>query len=136
MIEHIKPHELKPHELKPHELKPHELKPHELKPHELKPHELKPHELKPHEFKPHEFNPKRIRDKAPYRKSMSLTEEDLMRASELERLFTKRYPYEAPFNFSKTISKALEIAIGEMLKPAGLSAGGKIQQALSGLPAD
>jgi len=82
------------------------------------------------------INPRRIRDKAPYRKSMSLTEEDLMRASELERIFNTRYPSEAPFNFSKTISKTLEIAIGQMLQPVSLASGGQIQQALTGLPAD
>lgn len=59
-----------------------------------------------------------------------------MRASELERIFNNRFTSDAPFNFSKTISKALEIAIGEMLKPAGQSPVGKVQQALTGLPAD
>jgi hypothetical protein len=82
------------------------------------------------------INPRRIREKAPYRKSMSLTEEDLTRASELERLFTNRYSSEAPFNFSKTISKALEVAIGEMLQSVNRDSGGQIQQALTGLPAD
>lgn len=82
------------------------------------------------------INPKRIRDKAPYRKSMSLTEDDLMRASELERLFTTRYSSEAPFNFSKTISKALELTMGQMLQPVNQSPGGQIQHALTGLPAD
>jgi hypothetical protein len=82
------------------------------------------------------INPKRIRDKAPYRKSMSLTEEDMMRASELERIFNTRFSSEAPFNFSKTISKALEIAIGHMLQPATQTSSGAIQQALTGTPAD
>jgi hypothetical protein len=82
------------------------------------------------------INQKRIRDKAPYRKSMSLTEEDMMRASELERIFNTRFTSEAPFNFSKTISKALEIAIGQVLQPAGQSNSGAVQQALTGLPAD
>lgn len=65
-----------------------------------------------------------------------MTEEDIMRASELERLFTNRYFSEAPFNFSKTVSKALEIAIGQMLQPVSQASGGQIQQALTGLPAD
>jgi len=67
------------------------------------------------------INPKRIRDKAPYRKSMSLTEEDLMRASELERIFNSKFTSESPFNFSKTVSKALELAILQMLHPVGPS---------------
>lgn len=67
---------------------------------------------------------------------MSLTEEDMMRASELERIFNTRFTSEAPFNFSKTISKALEIAIGNVLSPAGQSTSGAVQQALTGLPAD
>lgn len=82
------------------------------------------------------INPKRIRDKAPYRKSMSLTEEDMMRASELERIFNTRFKSEAPFNFSKTISRALEIAIGSVLQPVSQSPAGAVQQALTGLPAD
>lgn len=85
-------------------------------------------------------NPKRIREKAPYRKSMSLTEEDLMRASELERIFNSRFNSEAPFNFSKTISKALELAILQMLQPdpitQGGTSGGSVQQALTGQAAD
>ena len=56
------------------------------------------------------INSKRIRDSAPNRKSIALTDEDLERATELERIFTEKYCVEAPFNFSKTISKALEIA--------------------------
>lgn len=67
---------------------------------------------------------------------MSMTEDDLRRASELERVFTSRYPSEAPFNFSKTISKALELAILQMLQPASQLPGGQVQQALTGLPAD
>jgi hypothetical protein len=82
------------------------------------------------------INPRRIREKAPYRKSMSLTEEDLTRASELERIFNNRFESEAPFNFSKTISKALEIAIRDVLQPANQSSPGAVQQALTGLPAD
>jgi len=80
------------------------------------------------------INPKRIRDKAPYRKSMSLTEEDLMRASELERLFNFKFTSESPFNFSKTVSKALELAILQMLQPGGPS--GLVQQSLTGQAAD
>lgn len=56
------------------------------------------------------INPKRIRESAPYRKSMSMNTEDMLKAQELERLFTSLYPSEAPFTFSKTISKALELA--------------------------
>lgn len=39
-----------------------------------------------------------------------MNQEDIDRAAELERLFTSLYPEETPFSFSKTISKALEIA--------------------------
>lgn len=60
------------------------------------------------------INPKRIRESAPYRKSMSMNTEDMLKAQELERLFTSLYPSEAPFTFSKTISKALEIAYAEI----------------------
>lgn len=41
---------------------------------------------------------------------MSMNHEDIDRAAELERMFTSLYPEEVPFSFSKTISKALEIA--------------------------
>lgn len=54
---------------------------------------------------------KRIRDSAPFRKSMSMSSDDVFRADELERIFTSLYPDECPFSFSKTISKALEIAL-------------------------
>lgn len=54
---------------------------------------------------------KRIRDSAPFRKSMSMSSDDVSRADELERIFTAMYPTECPFSFSKTISKALEIAL-------------------------
>jgi len=80
------------------------------------------------------INPKRIRDKAPYRKSMSLTEDDLVRASELERIFNSKFTLESPFNFSKTVSKALELAILQMLQPGGPS--GPVQQSLTGQVAD
>lgn len=60
---------------------------------------------------------KRIRESAPHRKSMSMSDEDLKRASELEELFSTLYPEERPFTFSKTISKALEIASTALNKP-------------------
>jgi len=60
---------------------------------------------------------KRIRESAPHRKSMSMSDEDLKRANELEELFSKLYPDERPFSFSKTISKALELASGSLVKP-------------------
>ena len=60
---------------------------------------------------------KRIRDSAPYRKSIALTEIDLKRAVELEREYNTQYPTESPFNFSKTMSKAIEIAYLQILKP-------------------
>ena len=77
---------------------------------------------------------KRIRDKAPYRKSMSMTKDDIMRAAELERLFSTKFSSEGPFNFSKTISKALELAILQMLQPGEPS--GPVQQSLTGQAAD
>jgi len=81
---------------------------------------------------------KRIRDKAPYRKSLSMTGDDVSRAAELERLFNTRYSIEAPFNFSKTISKALELAMVQMLQPENVlgKQAGPIQQSLTGSPAD
>jgi len=60
---------------------------------------------------------KRIRESAPHRKSMSMSDEDLNRATELEELFSNLYPEERPFTFSKTISKALEIASNTLKKP-------------------
>ncbi len=60
---------------------------------------------------------KRIRENAPHRKSMSMSDEDLNRATELEELFSNLYPEERPFTFSKTISKALEIASNSLIKP-------------------
>lgn len=59
---------------------------------------------------------KRIRENAPHRKSMSMSDEDLNRATELEELFSNLYPEERPFTFSKTISKALEIASNSLIK--------------------
>ncbi|HEY5124387.1 MAG TPA: hypothetical protein VIK14_11695 [Ignavibacteria bacterium] len=61
------------------------------------------------------LNQKRIRDHAPYRKSLSLTEEDMQRISYLEKEFTKRFPSEIPFSFSKTISKSVEFAFLQVL---------------------
>jgi hypothetical protein len=61
------------------------------------------------------LNQKRIRDNAPYRKSLSLTEEDMQRISYLEKEFTKRFPSENPFSFSKTVSKAVEFAFLQVL---------------------
>jgi len=60
---------------------------------------------------------KRIRESAPFRKSMSMSEGDIEKASELERMFGDLYPEEKPFTFSKTISKALEIAYDSLQKP-------------------
>jgi len=60
---------------------------------------------------------RRIRESAPHRKSMSMSDEDLTRATELEELFSKLYPDERPFTFSKTISKALELASQTLDKP-------------------
>jgi hypothetical protein len=53
---------------------------------------------------------RRIRESAPIRKSMSMSKEDALRAEELEHIFIAKFPDECPFSFSKTISKALEIA--------------------------
>lgn len=61
------------------------------------------------------LNQKRIRDNAPYRKSISLTEEDIQRISYLEKEFTKRFSSESPFSFSKTVSKAVEFAFLQVL---------------------
>lgn len=78
------------------------------------------------------INPRRIRDSAPFRKSISLTELDLLRAAELERTFNTQYPPDAPFNFSKTISKAIEIAFIQIITPMHQP----VQQSLSGIRAD
>jgi len=61
---------------------------------------------------------KRIRESAPFRKSMSMSSEDIEKAAELERLFTTLYPDECPFSFSKTISKAIELAYETITSPA------------------
>jgi len=81
------------------------------------------------------INNKRIRDNAPYRKSMSLTEIDLTKATELEQIFNSRYPQESPFNFSQTISKAIELAYLQMMEPVDKQPG-QVQQSLTGTPAD
>lgn len=78
------------------------------------------------------LNPKRIRDHAPYRKSIALTEEDIQRLSYMESAFSRRYPLEVPFSFSKTISKAIELAYLQLLSPNTQS----MQKSLTGLPAD
>lgn len=57
-----------------------------------------------------------------------------MRTAELERLFSTKFFSEGPFNFSKTISKALELVILQMLQPGEPS--GSIQQSLTGQAAD
>ena len=72
---------------------------------------------------------KRIRDSAPYRKSIAMSKEDMERAIELERIYGSKYSFEAPFNFSKTISKALEIAYLQALIPAH---GNELQDKLEG----
>jgi hypothetical protein len=78
------------------------------------------------------INQRRIRDSAPYRKSITLTELDLQRAAELERTFNTQYPLDAPFNFSQTISKAIEIAFIQIITPIHQP----FQQSLTGLPVD
>lgn len=60
---------------------------------------------------------KRIRDSAPHRRSMSLTDEDIQRLSYLEKLFSERFPQEVPFSFSKTVSKAVELSYRIVLDP-------------------
>jgi len=78
------------------------------------------------------INQKRIRDSAPFRKSITLTELDIQRAAELERTFNTQYPLDAPFNFSQTISKAIEIAFIKIITPIHQP----FQQSLTGLPVD
>lgn len=63
------------------------------------------------------IDPKRIRGNAPPHKSISFTEEDLLRIAYLEKVYTERYPMDAPFSFSKTISKAIEIAFANAPNP-------------------
>ncbi|MGB9928163.1 MAG: hypothetical protein ACPK85_07115 [Methanosarcina sp.] len=63
------------------------------------------------------INPKRIRDNALPHKSISLNEEDFLRVAYLEKIYTERYPMDAPFSFSNTISKAIEIAFANASNP-------------------
>lgn len=67
------------------------------------------------------INKKRIRDSAPYRKTIALSELDIKRAEELERIYPSMYPSDAPFNFSKLISKAIEVAYQQALLPGSPS---------------
>lgn len=60
---------------------------------------------------------RRIREKAPNRRSMSLTDEDIERLSYLEKAFTIIYIEEVPFSFSRTISKAIDLANLIVLDP-------------------
>ena len=78
------------------------------------------------------LNPKRIRDHAPNRRSISLTDEDIQRLSYMEKTFASMYPLEVPFSFSKTVSKAIELAFLQVITPMEKP----IQQSLTGLPAD
>lgn len=63
------------------------------------------------------FSPtfRKIRKRAPNRRSVSLTDEDIQKFSYLEKTFTKIYPEEIPFSFSKTVSKAVDLAIRMVL---------------------
>lgn len=74
-----------------------------------------------------DISAKRIRENAPYRKSMSMTEIDLQRAAELERIYSRMYSSEAPFSFSKTVCKALEVAYQHALLPS-FQGSGSVQQ--------
>jgi len=60
---------------------------------------------------------KRIRDNTIYLESISYTEEDLQRIAYLEKIYTERFPMDAPFGFSKTVLKAVEIAYANALNP-------------------
>lgn len=62
-------------------------------------------------------NFKRIREKAPHRRSVSLTDEDIEKLSFLEWIFTRIYTEEAPFSFSKTVSKAIDLVNLMVLDP-------------------
>lgn len=53
---------------------------------------------------------RRIRKEAPHRRSLSLTDEDIQKISDIEKIFTTTYTWEIPFSFSKTVSKAGDIA--------------------------
>ena len=68
---------------------------------------------------PDSLNPifRRIREKVPYRRSVSLTDEDIERLSYLEKAFTTIYTDEVPFSFSKTVSKAIDLANLMVLDP-------------------
>jgi hypothetical protein len=63
------------------------------------------------------IDPKKIQDNTFYLESISCTEEDLQRIAYLEKIYTESYPNDAPFNFSKTISKAVAIAYANALNP-------------------
>ena len=52
----------------------------------------------------------------------------------METQFSILYPGEVPFSFSKTVSKAVELAFLQMLQPGEPS--GPIQQSLTGQAAD
>jgi hypothetical protein len=54
---------------------------------------------------------RRIREKAPNRRSVSLTDIDIDRLSSFEKNFTTIYTEDVPFSFSKTVSKAIELAL-------------------------
>lgn len=61
--------------------------------------------------------PRRIREKAPHRRSVSLTDVDIDRLSIFEKNFTIIYTKDVPFSFSKTVSKAIELALLMVLDP-------------------
>ena len=63
------------------------------------------------------FDPKKNRDDTFYIEQVSFTGEDLQRIAYLEMFYKEYYPMEAPFNFSKTISKAIEIAFANSSNP-------------------
>lgn len=45
---------------------------------------------------------------------MSMSNEDIERAEELEKLLTTMFPDECPFSFSKTVCKALELSLDSL----------------------
>lgn len=53
---------------------------------------------------------RRIRDKAPHRLTVSLTDEDIQMVSDLEKTFSTICTEELPLSFSNTVSKAVELA--------------------------
>lgn len=63
------------------------------------------------------IDPEEFWDKTTCLKSISCTDEDLKRIICLNEIYTARYPSEAPFSFSKTISKAVEIAFANAYNP-------------------